>query len=260
MAQGYHEKGIKDDADYGTQFLNARKEDGGGGGDEPPRPPPPTPSPGGRSAGSIIAIVLVVVAVVGGLTAFVLAAPKDGDSGDLIADGEGVDIGDHDRREETTTTTDPPRETTTSTAAPTTTTTSPPPTTPITPPTPTSAPIVTPAPTLAPSCPGGFAGSQLSVNISALPASQWRVTINGTTRNDTTASINLLLTVPINGSGGTTDARPDKYGTAVAPGATLAWTATATVDSSSEPTVTRAAGTWAWTDPQYASCATGTFG
>lgn len=261
MAQGYHEQGIRDGEDYGTQFLNARK-DGGAGGDEPPKdvPSPPPPPPGGRSVGQILMIVLIVGAVLGGGVAVFLLAGGGGSAGDdLISAGDDVEIGDHDRRGTTSTTgeattTTEARETTTTTAARTTTTAS---TTPTTPPSTPTTPVPT---TAAIACPGGFAGSQLEISIAALPAGQYRVTITGSTKNETTAAINLQLVVPVVGSEGTTNAKPDKYGSVVAPGASLSWVATTVITSDSEPEVTRASGTWTWTDPKFRACPTGTFG
>jgi hypothetical protein len=261
MAQGYHEQGIKNGEDYGTQFLNARK-DGGAGGNEPPKDvPSPPPPPGGRSVGQILMIALIVLAVVGGgAAALILSTGGDDVGDDLIAEGDEVAISDHDRQAAATTTTEEP-ETTTTTAAPTTTTTTPASTTTQS----TAAPTTTVPPTQAPTsaavaCPGGFAGTQLTVSIAALPQSQFRVTVNGATTNSTTAAINLQLTVPIGGSEGTTNIRPDKYGASVRPGATLNWTATTIVTSDTQPDVNHANGSWTWTDPKFSGCATGTFG
>src|SRR5215207_9917348 len=100
MEQGYHEQGIKEGEDYGTQFLNARK-DGGAGRGEPPKdvPSPPPPGGGGRNVGQILMIVLLVAAVLGGAAAILVLSTGGDDGGDdLIAAGDEVEIGDHDRR------------------------------------------------------------------------------------------------------------------------------------------------------------------
>jgi hypothetical protein len=262
---GYHEQGIRDDADYGTQFLNAKKSDAGvSGGDEPPPPPRPVPVPpgGGRSVGQIVMIALIVVAVVGGgIAFFALGGGGGGSDDDLISGGDGVEVGDHDRRGTTTTTEEPRRTTTTEKPATTTTSTAPSTTVATT----VATTVTTAVPTTAaPACPGGSARTTLEGDYAVLPGQQFRINITGTTANQTTEAIDLTLMVavahtPASGGPKVTTARPDKYGQSIPAGGTLTWTATVVVESTSQPSAS-STGSWAWSDAKFATCPVGTFG
>jgi hypothetical protein len=264
MAQRYTEKGIKDDADYGTQFLNARKDDGGGGGgDEPPRPTPGDgQGGGGRNVGQIVMIAVIVLAVIAGVVAvFALGGGDDGDSGDLIAEGDGVEVGDHERRS-TTSTTEEPEPTTTEAPETTTTTTA---STTTTSPTSTTASTAPPTSTAPVSCPGGATRTTIGGTYSVLPGQQFRVSIEGTTVNETTAAIDLTLTVavthqPTAGSNKVTNVRPEEFGRSIPAGGQLTWHASVIVDSAAEPAPPMATGSWAWSDAALAECPVGTFG
>jgi hypothetical protein len=268
--RGYREQGIKDDVDYGTQFLNGRAA--ADGGEAPPAPPPAPPSagdepPGGRGVGTVLMVVLIVGALAAGVAGFLLfGGGGDDDSGDLVTAGD-VEIDENGFPvRETTTTTEAPRATTTTTTtattsttlAPTTTaSTAPPPTAPTTPP--------TPPPTQAPSCPGGSSQTTLSVRPSTTGNGQWLIDMSGTTSNGTTAPFDLTLVVtvqhePAAGNTQTREVRTDQNGRSVPAGGSIDWTASVTVPSKTEPRVLGAGGAWRWSEPRYASCPTGTFG
>lgn len=285
------ERGIDPDADYGTQFLNAKKG-------EPPPPPPPTgaapaaaPPPEEKEggAGKVIMIVVAIFAVLGGILGFVAFAGggDDSDGDDNLITAGGVEIRDTDRAAPTTTTTKPeptttkPPETTTTTTAPPTTLppTTLPPVVPTLPPVtvPGGFPVVTtlpgqplPPPTAPPTtgvtCPGGSVSTRVDGAISTLVGDQWKVEVDGTTLNNTTASINLGVTVPVTykptGSGNKTDeVKPAQFNQSVRPGTSLKWTIDLTIpDSTTQPTIAAPTGDWTWTDASFASCPTNAFG
>lgn len=269
--KGY-ERGIKDDADYGTQFLNARA---GASGDEGAPPPPPPPTPGddepapSRGVGLVVMILLIVGAIGAGIAGFLIfGGDSGGSSGDLVTAGDVEIDADGFPVRETTTTTEKPESTTTTTSSSTTTsttlaTTS---TTASTVPVPTTVAVpVTPPPTQAPSCPGGSSQTTLQGPYSATGANQYRLDLSGTTTNDTTAAFDLTLVVrvqhePTAGQVKTIEVRTDQNGQSVPAGGSIAWTATANLRSVSAPQPLGAGGSWRWSDAQYAPCPTGTFG
>jgi hypothetical protein len=267
--KGY-ERGIKEDADYGTQFLNASGARSAGEG-EPPPPPPPTPGdepPASRGIGLVVMVLLIVGAIGAGIAGFLIfGGGDDGSSGDLVTSGDVViDENGFPVRVTTTTTEEPAPTTTTSSTTTTSTTLATTSTTAPTLPVPTTvAAPVTPPPTQGPTCPGGSSSTTLSVQPIVSTGDQFRLELTGTTTNNTTAAFDLTLVVRIQhevaaGQVRTMEARTDQNGQSVPAGGSITWTATASGRSISQPQVLGAGGNWRWSDPQLASCPTGSFG
>jgi hypothetical protein len=266
MGQRGSEKGIKDDVDYGTAFLDARKGAAGAGGDEPPAPPPaPVPlPPSGKSVGQIVLfLVLSLTVIAGGVGLFVLTGDGGDASGDLISEGGGVEIADRDRRVTTTTT-----EATTTTTEATTTTTQPPTSTTQLGATtvPNQGSVVPVVTTIAPACPSGGVSSAVGGTWTSIVGGDWRVDFTGSsTTNNTTAAIKLNVEVPITyvddgGSSQVIAFRPDQYGQTIAPGATVNWSGVRLIrDAPQQPAMGSATGRWAWADPAFATCEVGAF-
>jgi hypothetical protein len=289
------ERGIDPTADYGTQFLNARKGEPEG----PPPPPPPTTegSEGGAGGrGKMVLVAVIVVALLGGAAAvFALSGGDDeGDTGDDLITASGrVEVDDEGRPIATTTTTTEKPEPTTTEAPETTTTQAPttlaPTTPPPTLPTVTTLPVATlppgyptlttlpgggplpttpvptaPQTTAGPTCPGGSVSTRVNGAFVTIAGGQYKVEVDGTTVNDTTAAINFEVTVPVTykpgGSSKTDNVRPDQYGQSVRAGGSLDWTLTYLVNSENTPTIGSPSGSWSWTDAALRSCPTSAFG
>lgn len=291
------ERGIDPSADYGTQFLNARKGEPEGPGSPPP-PPPPTAGDGapGGGKGKVAIIAVIVVALLGGAVAvFALSGGSDDESGDdLITASGGIKVDEDGRPIPTTTTTEKPKPTTTTTEPPETITTLPPTTLPpqtlppqtlppqtvpgqtLPPgfptvttlpggvPLPTTPTPTAPQTTAGPTCPGGSVSTRVNGAFVTIAGGQYKVEVEGTTVNDTTAAINFEVTVPVTYQPGTSSktdqVRPDQYGQSVRAGSSLDWTLTYLVDSENTPTIGSPSGTWSWTDSALRSCPTSAFG
>ena len=274
------EKGIDPKADYGKQFLNAR--DG-----EPPRKDPVQPTevadePPGRSVGQMVLIGVIVVVVLGGAAAAVALGGGGGGSVDedlitaegVVIDEEGRPVRTTSTTEATTTTTEATTTTTESTTTTSTTTTiasipgvttipgfppgTPYPTLPPTVPTvPPTQPVVT-----SPPCPSGSVATNLTGATVTIVGGSWKVEVSGSTTNNTSAAITLLVTVPINyedegGAPKTVTAKPAEYGRSIAPGATLNWAVSQAVTSPQQPRPGTPSSSFSWSNSSFASCPTG---
>jgi hypothetical protein len=109
-------------------------------------------------------------------------------------------------------------------------------------------------------CPGGSVSTRVDGATVTIAGGMYKVEVQGQTLNDTTGGIKFEVTVPVTAGGRTDQVRPDQFGQTIAAGATLKWTLTKLVESTSQPTIGSPSGNWSWADPKHASCPTSAFG
>jgi hypothetical protein len=201
--------------------------------------------------------VIVLVVVLGGVGFLLLSGGDDGVK-ELETGGASITVGD---RIETTTTTEPERTTTT---APTTTTV---------PTSSTASPFPdfgtpggvapggppTPGGSSATSCPSGGIDTQVTATSFSQFGTDYTITVEGRSVNNTTAPVTLDLTVSISHTG----SQPNPWvqpvtqsRSPVPPGQTSTWTFTGTINGGTATGITGIGGGFRWADPALSSCPT----
>jgi hypothetical protein len=204
----------------------------------------------------VVVGVIVLVVVLGGVAFIALSGDGDGVR-ELETGGASITVGD---RVETTTTTEPERPTTTestTTSAPTSTTASPFPdfgTPGVAPGTPSN-----PGGSSGTSCPSGGIDTQVTATSFSQFGTDYTITVEGRSVNNTTAPVTLDLTVSISHTG----SQPNPWvqpvvqsRSPVPPGQTSTWTFTGTINGGTATGITGIGGGFRWADPALSSCPT----